>query len=413
MKHPRRSTRRPSDLGSGYRRLWASATLSNLGDGIRAAAFPLIASSLTRDPALVAGVTVAATLPWLLLGLPAGAIVDRADRRDLLVRANLARGVVVALLGLTVVFGIESLLVVYLVVFLIGAAETLVDTAAQSIVPALVGKGRLHDANGYLVTSKTVANEFAGVTLGGLLFAAGIWVPLLAEAATMLVAAGVAFGLRGAFRPDRSEGTTSRVLTEVREGLGWLVRQRVLRTLIGLVAVIGLVDTAWFAILVLYALQILGLDPVGFALLLAVGAGGSVLGGVTAATLVRRLGSAPVLLSSVALMAATQVAIGLTSSGMVAGVMIVWSGFAFAVWNVVAVSLRQMLAPDRLLGRVHATYLFAGAGAQPVGALLGGLVAQAWGLRAPFLVGALVLVVAAAFSWPALRSVTAVETTEG
>jgi MFS family permease len=387
---------RGSRLDASYWRLWASASSSNLGDGVRLTAFTLLAAAVTRDPALVAGVTVAATLPWLLLGLPAGAVVDSRDRRALLVRANLARGLAVGLLGLAVLAGVESLVAIYLVVFLIGAAETLVDNAALSIVPTLVDRKDLERANGYLVTAKTVTNEFAGVTLGGVLFGLAAWAPLFVEAAAMTVAAGLAFGLRGAFRPTVAGGDEApTILAQIRDGLSWLARDSALRTLTWLVAIIGLVDTAWFAILVLFALEILELDAAGYGILLAVGAAGSVAGGISAAMISQRVGSGTALLGAVVAMAVTQLAIGLTSSAIVAATMMAGGGFAFAVWGVVAASLRQRLAPDYLLGRVNAAYKFAGVGAQPVGALAGGFAAQVWGLRAPFLLGAPILLLAA------------------
>jgi MFS family permease len=135
-------------LGPRYWKLWAASTISNLGDGVRFAALPLLAVTLTRDPLLVAGTVFASQLPWLLFALLSGALVDRLNRRLVMVAANLFRAVIVALLALAVLGEVESLAHVYVIVFVLGSAETLFDSAAFALLPALVDKSNLERANG-------------------------------------------------------------------------------------------------------------------------------------------------------------------------------------------------------------------------------------------------------------------------
>jgi MFS family permease len=168
---------------------------------------------------------------------------------------------------------------------------------------------------------------------------------------------------------------------------------------------LGLVDTAWFAILVLFAIEVLDVGSAGYGLLVAAGGVGAIAGSLLAAPLSRAYGRGAALVVSLVVAAAAQTGVGLTSTAVVAGALLGVSGFAFGVWNVAAVSLRQALAPDRLLGRVHSAYRFLGVGASAVGALAGGLVADTLGLRAPFLIGAPLLVAAALAAGPALRAV--------
>src|ERR671912_2426524 len=128
----------PTGLGSAFWRLWTSSTLSNLADGLVKVALPLVALGYTDSPALVAGLAVALTLPWLLFALPAGALADRLDRRRAMLAANTVRAALLAALALATVAGAGSIWVLYAVALGIGAAETIYDTSAQSILPQVV-----------------------------------------------------------------------------------------------------------------------------------------------------------------------------------------------------------------------------------------------------------------------------------
>jgi MFS family permease len=393
-------------MGSGFWRLWAASTISNLGGGMSGAAFALLAAGLTRNPSLVAALTFAFTAPWLLFGLHGGALVDRLDRRRVMVSVNVARAVVVGMLALAVATEDVSLPLLYAVAFLLGASETLYDNAAQSLVPALVPRERLDAANGWLLTAERLTNEFIGPPIGGLLFAVAAWAAIASDAVGWALAAALLFGVRGRFRPSQAEAPPRASLTaDVREGLVWLWHNPPLRALAATVALLGLVDTAWFAILVLFSIELLDVGPAGYGLLVAAGGLGAIMGSLLAAPLSRAYGRGGALVVSLVVAAAAQTGVGLSSTAVIAGVLLGVSGFAFGVWNVAAVSLRQALAPNWLLGRVHSAYRFLGVGASAVGALAGGVVADAFGLRAPFLIGAPLLVAAALAAGPTLRAV--------
>ncbi|MGH8874945.1 MAG: MFS transporter [Acidimicrobiia bacterium] len=157
---------RREGLGPDFAKLWGAAAVSNLGDGVRLAALPLLASALTRDPGLVAGLTVALRLPWLLLSLPAGAIIDRLDRRRLMARASLLQGAAMASLGAALWAGWAGLPMLYLVAFLLGTGEVVRDTASHTVVPSLVPMELLERANGRLYATQMVANELVGPPIG-------------------------------------------------------------------------------------------------------------------------------------------------------------------------------------------------------------------------------------------------------
>ena len=373
-------------LGANYRRLWASAAASNLADGIFFIALPLIAVRLTDSPALVAGVSVASRLPWLVFALVAGALADRLDRRQTMLNVQVARFVIVGALGGLALAGLLSLPVLYVAAFALGIAETLFDTSAQSIMPSIVERDQLSRANGRLYAAELAMNQFVGPPIGGFLVA--LSVPLaLAGAATGYVVAAVGLALIvGSFRPTR-EGAPTRLVGDIAEGLRYLLRHRLLLTLAVMVGVSNLASSAVFAVFVLYAVAPgpMGLTEAGFGVLLTTFAIGSVAGTLVVERVERRLGPADVLFIAVIGTSALFFVPAVTADPIVIGATFAFAGLAIVMWNVITVSLRQRIVPDGLLGRVNAGYHFFAWGSQPVGALLGGLLAEVMGLQAVFI----------------------------
>ncbi|MCU0306505.1 MAG: MFS transporter [Thermoleophilia bacterium] len=381
-------------LGPRYARLWAASTVSNLGDGITLVAIPLLAASLTRDPFLVAVVAAAGQLPWLLFSLHAGAFVDRVDRRRLMVAVDLARAGVVAALAATVLTGVASLPLLAAVAFLQGSGEVLYANAVQPLIPALTGGRDLERANARLYAGEILTNRFLGGPVGGLLFAAAAALPFAVDAATFLASAALLAGIAGTYRPERAAGPPTTLRAEIGEGLRWLWRHSLLRFLALVLGVFNLAGAAAAAVYVLFALEELGLGEAEVGFLLIAGAVGALAGTALAARLSRRLGPGRAMLGAGLLGGVAMTGLAVTSSPWVAALLGALEGVFVIVWNVITISLRQEIIPDRLLGRVSSSYRLVGVGAAPVGALLGGAVASALGLRATFLVfGALTLLV--------------------
>ncbi len=385
---------RPRRDGHAFGRLWAAVGISNLGDGAATVALPLLAAALTRDPALVAGVTIAQQLPWLLFALPAGVIVDRWERKGLMWRADLLRGLALAGFALLIALDQGSLALLYAIAFGLGIAETVFDTAYRSVLPSLVPSDELERANARLQGTEIVTNRFLGPPLGGLLFAAAASAPLFLDAASFLLAAASVLAIGGRFRPSAAAGQQANVREAVGEGIRWLLAHRLLRALAVVVSVWHLVWAAGSAVLVLYAQELLGLGSGAYGILLAAGAIGSVLGSACASRLVGVLGRRSVLVGSVGLAALAQLGLAVAGSPFVAALALALSGLCAVTWNVITVSLRQRLAPDALLGRVNGAYRFAAIGSLAVGAGLGAVLASI-DLRLPFLVAAATLALTA------------------
>lgn len=383
--------------GAGpFWRWWPSISTAALGDGIRVAAVPLMAAALTTNPTAVAGATIAVTLPFLLFGLISGTIVDRLDRRQIMVSVSLFRGAVLILFALAALTGHVSLWQVYLLALVMGTAETLFDNAAQAILPSIVPDDQLDSANGRMTATVTAGYEFIGPAAGSFLFTLGTSVPF-AGAGALALSAGALARLLPSARPAVSgqPPASSGILGGIAEGFRWVRQRPTLWRLALTTAAIGLTDSAWYAILVLYAIRIVHLGAAGYGLLLAAGGLGGVAGGMAAGQAARRLGVPGAIMLTVLGMGATQLALGLSSAPLLAFAALILSSACFAVFNALAVSTRQRLTPGPLLGRVNSVFRFLGLGAAPLGAAIGGFLAGAVNLRAPFLVGAPLVVVVA------------------
>ncbi|HEV2824624.1 MAG TPA: MFS transporter [Actinomycetota bacterium] len=377
-------------LGRNFHRALAASGFANLADGVLWVALPLLAVQLTRSPLLIAGVTVAARVPWLLAPV-AGAFADRLDRRQSMVQVNLVRTVLLGGLALAVAVDVATLAMLYAVAVLLGVAETLFDTSAQSLLPALVPRDDLTGANSRLFAVELVANTFIGPPLGGLLAAAGLAVAVGVPAAAYLVGAGCLAVIVGSFRAvGVGPAGSTRLRDEIAEGAGFVWRHPVLRPLAIMLGIENMAFTAAFAVFVLYAVDPgpMGLSEAGLGILSATVGVGSLLGTWLAVPAERRLGRVRTLVVSVVLTGASLVVPALTANAVLVGASFVVSGVAIVLWNVVTVSLRQRITPDRLLGRMNAAYRLVGWGTMPVGAALGGFLAEALGLRPTFVVAA-------------------------
>jgi MFS family permease len=376
-------------LGSGYRRLWTATAVSSLGDGVYFTALPLLAASLTRDPVAVSLVTLATTLPNLLLTLTAGVLVDRWDRRRVLWRVDAFRFLVVGALATAVLGGWASIPLLMAAGFLLGAGETLFATAAQAFLPLLVSREpeRLEVANGRLLGVEMLGGQLAGPPLGGLLFSMARWVPFGMDALSFAASSAMIAAVPGRFAAERPYGAPrATIRADIAEGLRWLLGHRLLRTLGLMVGVVNLVATGWIATAVLFATERLGLGPRGYGLLTSGLAVGSVAGTVLAPRLSRRFGVARVLLGSAITESVVTILIGLQTNPLAAGALLGLEGVAVMSWNTVSVALRQSLIPDRMYGRAASVYRLIAMGTTPLGAALGGALARLVDLRAPWLV---------------------------
>ncbi|MFW2333620.1 MFS transporter [Ilumatobacter sp.] len=390
-------------LPGAYWRQWTASAISNLGDGINFVAMPLLALSLTSDERLLSLTVFATFVPWLLLALPVGVVVDRLDRRSLMIAANLVRLVVFGGIAMAAVDGRLHIWVLIGLLVVVGSCEVLFDSTAQAFLPMLVEPHQLARANGLLFAAEIVAGSLAGLAVGALLFDASPGLPFGANAVSFAIAAG----LIATIRPRRTAGDTGPGLGDrrLRAGFHWLRQHTLLKTLAAMFTVTNLGLMFGQGIFVKYAIDELGLGGLEFGLLLAITAMGAASGGLVGHRVIAALGLRTTVVVPYIVFGLAQVVIGLTSTVWVVGAAGFLLGSAITIWNVVTVTIRQREIPPDRFGRVNAVYRWLGAAASALGVAAGGFVAYATNLRAPFLVGgAITLVAAVLFARPVLAN---------
>lgn len=374
-----------------FRRLFAAGALTNLGDGVVMLALPWLATLMTDNALLIGLVAAAGRLPWLLFAIPAGVITDRMDRRLLMVRADLARAVIAALiLGLALrPAGAGAILMLAALAFLLGTAEVLRDNAAQTLLPAVVEPDDLEAANGRMWSIEQLTGQFLGPPLAGGLIALGIAVPFGLHAAVLMLAAGFVWALRlPPFVPVRAGFWQALV-----EGLRFMRQDRLLLRLAIVLGIANFIAMATMTVQVLFAQEVLGLSPVAYGIVLSVAAAGAMSGSLGAPRMIAVWGAQACLYLAIAGWGIGYAAVGLTRSPIVMAAALSGVMAAAMLWNVITVSWRQRRIPSGLLGRVNSIYRCFGWGSMPLGALAGGgLVAlleadlgREMAVRAPFL----------------------------
>jgi MFS family permease len=378
--------------------------VSNLGDGIVLAAGPLLVTSITTEPFAVAAAMFAQRIPWLLFGLQAGAVVDRVDRKRLVVTVDVLRGVLLGLLALSIVLDFVSLPIIYATMFLLGSGETFADNARSALVATAVPRAGLGAANARIFGTLIVTNQLAGPPLGALIFAAATDFPFWVDAISFVLAALLITRVKYEPLPVASDKPLIR--HQVMEGLRWLASNAPIRTLVIMITAFNITFGAAFGILVLYAKERLGVSDVGFGMLLACTAVGGLLGSVMFGALERRTTYATMLRIGLIVECLTHLILALTRSFWVAGTVLVLFGVHAIVWGTSSTTVRQKLVPPSLLGRVTSVHMLGSFGALALGSLLGGVIANRWGITAPFWFAFAGSVVILLLVWKAIGYVT-------
>ena len=266
----------PARLGHGFRWLVGSSWVTNLGDGVLIAAGPLLIASQTRNPVLVSSAMLALQAPWLVFGLVAGALADRLDRRRVIMAANLVRGSVLAMLCGVIASGHVNIAIVLGAMLLLGTAEVFVDATAGTLTPMLVDKADLGIANSRLMVGMITGNQLVGPAVGALLFSVGMVVPFSVTVVCIVV--GVLLVSRIGTPPGAvREQVDTHVRQDIVDGVRWLMGNPPVRTLAIIIVVFNVTWAAPWSVLVLWALERVGIGEAGFGLLTTASALGGLL----------------------------------------------------------------------------------------------------------------------------------------
>jgi MFS family permease len=393
-------------MGRPFARLWLGSTVSSFGDGISLAAVPLLAASLTRDPLMISLLQLAIGLPWLLVGLYAGVLADRFDRRGLMWGSDLARLVLVATLGVLVAVGSLTVPVLLLVVFALGAVTTVFDSAAPALLPDLVHERDLHRANARLMAGMTGGRNFAGPSVGALLFGVLAWAPFAADALTFAASAACIRRLPRTPPPVEDTSQPRSFLREIREGLLWSWRTRTIRILGAGTFLLAFSTGAFISVFVLFVLEELRLPNSAYGLLIALYAVGNLAGSLVSAAVTARLTARWTAHLGAFLCAVAFLGVSLTRSWPVVAIGLMLLGTATAFWNITTATVRQQATPRHLLGRVTGAFEVVANGSVALGGPVCGLVAGALGLSTAMLVPVVAagLTAALMFWWPSITA---------
>ncbi len=386
------SARRPA-LGPDFARFWVAQGASSVGAQVSELAVPLLAVIVLHASAAEVGLLGAARwVPFLVLALPLGVLVDRCRRRPVLVTADVARAVLTVAVVVLAFSGRLTLPTLVLAVGLLGVGTVAFEVAYQSFLPTVVHRAHLERANGRLQATASAA-EVGGPGLAGLLVQvlSAPWA-LLAHAVTYIVSA---VSLVGIATPERRPGRSGRsALRDLGDGLLFVRRDRYLIGLLGFAAIYNLFAQWVMVLFTVHAVRTLGLTAGTLGIVLGLGAVGAVLGAAAAPSSVRRFGAGPVMVACAAAeclaLAVLPVVDVSWTAPVVLGVLVAVfavNGAGTSLSSVVALTLRQLRTPDDLLGRVNATMRWLSYGVVAVGAAVGGVVGEALGTRTGIAIG--------------------------
>jgi len=394
-----------------FAQLWWAESISQLGSQVSLLALPLVAITVLHASTFAVGALTAVEFaPFVLFGLPAGAIVDRLPRRPILMLSDLGRAVALATVPIAYAFGVLSYVQLLVVVFTTGSLTVFFDVAYMSILPALVERDQIVEGNARLEVSRS-SSQLAGPAVGGLLVQAiGAASAVTADAVSFVGSALLIRGMRASEAPvervDDGASPLRALGREIREGLRYVMGHRVLRMIAGCTATSNFFSSMATAVFLLYAVRERHYSAGLIGAVFAIGNLGPLAAAVTSARITRalRLGRAIWLGMLIAQLGTLLLGVAPTRHAF-AYFAVAWFlfGFAGTVYNVAQVSLRQAITPHRLQGRMNASMRFMVWGTMPFGSLAGGALGTAIGLRPTLLVAGIGGMVAV--PWVLARSV--------
>lgn len=389
-----------TSLGRPFTRFWSAYSAANLADGMLLTAMPLLAVVLTRDPLLIAGLTAARFLPWLLLAILVGVLTDRWDRRKIMIAANTGRSGALALLAVLLCTGNAGIGWLYAVMLAVVTCEVCYDTAGRALLPSLVARPALDRANGRLESGRTIAEDFGGAPLAGLLFAIAAVLPMVTIAGAYVLGALLLIGLpmlhRQAPAPDAPtpadrERCPPSVRAEAAAGLRHVWNDDIQRNQAIMGVCIAFGSAQVIAGLVLVVTEQLGVAPAYYGLFLAASPVGALCAVALLGGLVRRLGRGPTSIAGSLLFGASWIGIAAASDPYLGAFAFGVGGFGAMLWNVLTMSIFQIITPGPLMGRVAGIRRTLSWGLMSVGAVVGGLLGRI-DLRLPLVVGGALLI---------------------
>jgi MFS family permease len=366
---------------------WTASVMSYLAYTIMQIALPLFAQQITRSPVLVSGISAVRTFPLLAFSLFAGTLVDDYDRRFLWTLVTLLRLIIVGMAIVAALTGYIPLLVLYGVALVFGLAQTLEELTVAAALPMLVPRGKLEFANSWLVGAQNLI-ELLATPITGVLVTMGIVLTTGIDGFAVIATLVALLFLQGSFRPPRA--VKRHILVNILEGVRFLWKLPVLRTIAIMAAVINACWSGYLAVLVLYAIKPgpVDLTVVGYSILITCSGIGGVIGALLTIPIQWWLGKRWVIGLNILGNAVMFGVPALTTNAWLIGGAAVLGGITGPLWTIATASYIGRTVPTTLQGRVNAAYGFLGSGSLTIGAILAGLIAQFFGLQVVFALSA-------------------------
>jgi predicted MFS family arabinose efflux permease len=373
----------PARLGPGFRWLVSSSWVGSVGDGIALSAGPLLVASETRSAFLVAAAAFLQRVPWLIFGLWAGVIADRVDRRVLIVTSETLRAIVIAVLCVCIFTGDVDIWIVLAAMLLMGTAEVFTNTTTTTLLPMLIGKDDLGFGNSRIQGSYVVGENLLGPPIGAFLFTVGHAWPFFTQAIVVTLAMLLVSRI-GSARASTEAPSDGGVIAEIKAGIRWLMGHPPIRTLALIILSFNITWGAAWSVLVLYALRRLHIGEFGYGLLAVAVACGGLLGIAGYGRLEKRWPISAMMRVCLTLEVLMHLSLAINTEGWIAMIVLFIFGAYTFVWGIVSQTVRQRAVPQELQGRVGSVYLMCMFGGIVIGQLIGGVIAQVWGVDATF-----------------------------
>jgi predicted MFS family arabinose efflux permease len=390
-------SRRPKSLwlNRDYMLLWSGQTISNVGTEVTQLAFPLLILSLTGSAAQAGFAGALRALPYVIFSLPAGALIDRWNRKRAMIFCDTGRAISLASIPVALAIGRLTILQLYLVAMIEGTLFVFFNIAEAACLPRVVPKEQLPAATAQNMATDGIT-ALVGPSLGGALYTAARFLPFLADAVSYTVSVFSLFFIRTKFQKERV-AARRKLWVEIREGLAWLWHHPLIRFMAILTGGYNLI-TAGFALIIIVLAQQQHASPFIIGLIFAVGGIGGVLGAIGAPALQKRLSFGQAIIGVTWLNMLFIPFYAIAPNPLVLGIITAASFSLVPIYNVVQFSYRSALIPDELQGRVNSVFRLLAFGGQPLGLALTGLLIQNIGVIETILIcsaGLAILAVAA------------------
>lgn len=404
-------------LGATFNKLWSATLASHLADGLFKTAVPLLAATLTRDPVIIAALAAVVMLPWLLFAIPIGSIVDRVDRRQAMALANSVRFAASAALTITIVTHVVNIPVLYVIAFIIGAADVLYDTTAQALLPQMLKPELLERGNSRLQIGATMVGEMVGSPLSGILYVAAIGLPFISGTLGVLLAAILVALIPGSYKQimnltdDGQAPAKTSLMADMKFGIRYLYEDKNLLKLVLFTTSVGFWFSATGSTMVLFMLHDLKVPVSLFGFVLLSGAVGNIIGGFVAPKLSGKFGRMNTMAVAIFMSGFVMTIGGFAPNVWIWIALAIIGGVAMAQWNILLMSTYHQIIPNELFGRIHGTRRTLVWGLMPIGSMVGGLLAKI-DLRAPMVIGGGLAALIALLGIPFVRSLSKLVETE-